>query len=194
MKAFVVAVMAAAALAVLAAIALNVAQRPAYRVFATEGTRVGDPGENLVGQNWNGSNQGRSAASPTDHGLDRLAARRLASKQANSASVAGLPLRAVRAPRTRRMVRASRTRPHSMGHCGPRTRPSRRSASCAMSPFLRCCPLCVRLGAGPSGATLVRRIARDEPPPLQQRTYRGLPDVLDGVQLGRGLGPAAAPA
>jgi hypothetical protein len=63
MKAFVVAVMAAAALAVLAAIALNVAQRPAYRVFATEGTRVGDPGENLVGQNWNGLNQGRSAAS-----------------------------------------------------------------------------------------------------------------------------------
>src|SRR4051812_13471271 len=37
-------------------------------------------------------------------------------------------------------------------------------------------PLCVRLGAGPSGATLVRRIARDEPPPLRQRTY-GLPDV-----------------
>ena len=45
-------------------------------------------------------------------------------------------------------------------------------------------PLCVSLGAGPSGATLVRRIARDEPPPLQQRTY-GLPDVLDRVQLRR---------
>src|SRR5829696_5002658 len=45
-------------------------------------------------------------------------------------------------------------------------------------------PLCVRLGAGPSGATLVRRIARDEPPPLRQRTY-GLPDVLHRVQLGR---------
>src|SRR5215203_4187208 len=43
-------------------------------------------------------------------------------------------------------------------------------------------PLCVRLGAGPSGATLVRRIARDEPPPLRQRTY-GLPDVLGGVEL-----------
>ena len=43
-------------------------------------------------------------------------------------------------------------------------------------------PLCVRLGTGPSGATLVRRIARDEPPPLRQRTY-GLPDVLGGVEL-----------
>src|SRR4051794_5679333 len=43
-------------------------------------------------------------------------------------------------------------------------------------------PLCVRLGAGPSGATLVRRIARDEPPPLRQRTY-GLPDVLGGGEL-----------
>ena len=41
----------------------------------------------------------------------------------------------------------------------------------------------MRLGTGLSGATLVRRIARDEPPPLQQRTY-GLPDVLDRVQLG----------
>jgi hypothetical protein len=37
-------------------------------------------------------------------------------------------------------------------------------------------PLCVRLGAGPSGATLVRVIARDEPPPLRQGTY-GLLDA-----------------
>src|SRR5215213_9766490 len=34
-------------------------------------------------------------------------------------------------------------------------------------------PLCVRLYAGPSGATLARRILRDEPP-LRRRTY-GLP-------------------
>ena len=39
----------------------------------------------------------------------------------------------------------------------------------------------MRLGTGPSGATLVRRIARDEPPLLQKRTY-GLPtDEQDGA-------------
>src|SRR3954462_6551933 len=59
------------------------------------------------------------------------------------------------------------------------SRPTKTALSCCMAR-----PLCVRLGAGPSGATLVRRIARDEPPPLQQRTY-GLPDVLEGVQLRR---------
>src|SRR3954463_16346488 len=59
------------------------------------------------------------------------------------------------------------------------SRPTKTALSCCMAR-----PLCVRLGAGPSGATLVRRIARDEPPPLQKRTY-GLPDVLDRVQLGR---------
>src|SRR3954464_3671439 len=50
------------------------------------------------------------------------------------------------------------------------SRPTKTALSCCMAG-----PLCVRLGAGPSGATLVRRIARDEPPPLRQRTY-GLPD------------------
>src|SRR4051794_4695421 len=59
------------------------------------------------------------------------------------------------------------------------SRPTKTALSCCMAR-----PLCVRLGAGPSGATLVRRIARDEPPPLQQRTY-GLPDVLNRVQFGR---------
>src|SRR4051812_26408367 len=58
------------------------------------------------------------------------------------------------------------------------SRPTKTALSCCMAR-----PLCVRLGAGPSGATLVRRIARDEPPPLQQRTY-GLPDVLNRVQFG----------
>src|SRR3982751_3568140 len=57
------------------------------------------------------------------------------------------------------------------------SRPTKTALSCCMAR-----PLCVRLGPGPSGATLVRRIARDEPPPLQQRTY-GLPDVLNRVQL-----------
>src|SRR3954453_6228606 len=49
------------------------------------------------------------------------------------------------------------------------SRPTKTALSCCMAR-----PLCVRLGTGLSGATRVRRIARDEPPPLQQRTY-GLP-------------------
>src|SRR5829696_175113 len=59
------------------------------------------------------------------------------------------------------------------------SRPTKAALSCCMA-RLRC----VRLGTGLSGATLVCRIVRDEPPPLQQRTY-GLPDVLDRVQLRR---------
>src|SRR3712207_2664446 len=49
------------------------------------------------------------------------------------------------------------------------SRPTKTALSCCMAR-----PRCVRLGTGPSGATLVRRIARDEPPLLQKRTY-GLP-------------------
>src|SRR4051794_41542604 len=59
------------------------------------------------------------------------------------------------------------------------SRPTKTALSCGMAR-----PLCVRLGAGPSGATLVRRIARDEPPPLQKRTY-GLPHVLNRVEVRR---------
>src|SRR3954463_2956903 len=59
------------------------------------------------------------------------------------------------------------------------SRPTKTALSCCMAR-----PRCVRLGTGLSGATLVRRIARDEPPPLQKRTY-GLPDVLNRVQLRR---------
>src|SRR3954447_16558628 len=59
------------------------------------------------------------------------------------------------------------------------SRPTKTALSCCMAR-----PLCVRHSTGLSGATLVRRIARDEPPPLRQRTY-GLPDVLDRVQLRR---------
>lgn len=29
-------------------------QQPTWQVFSTSSTRVGDPGHNLVGQNWNG--------------------------------------------------------------------------------------------------------------------------------------------
>lgn len=30
-------------------------EQPAWQVFSTESTRVGDPGHNLVGQNWSGN-------------------------------------------------------------------------------------------------------------------------------------------
>src|SRR5947209_18554427 len=55
------------------------------------------------------------------------------------------------------------------------SRPTKAALSCCMAH-----PRCVRLGTGPSGATLVGRIARDEPPPLQQRTYGLTPvEILD---------------
>src|SRR3954462_10814403 len=59
------------------------------------------------------------------------------------------------------------------------SRPTKTALSCCMAR-----PRCVRLGTGVSGAPLARRIPRDEPPPLQKRTY-GLPDGLDRVQLRR---------
>ena len=31
-------------------------QQPAWQVYSTDGARVGDPGHNLVGQNWTGEN------------------------------------------------------------------------------------------------------------------------------------------
>src|SRR4051812_36912832 len=52
------------------------------------------------------------------------------------------------------------------------SRPTKTALSCCMAR-----PRCVRLGTGLSGATLARRIPRDEPPPLQKRTY-GLPRDL----------------
>jgi hypothetical protein len=49
-------ILLACLLAVVASVVLGDAQRPAYEVFATESTRVGDPGHNLVGSNWSGLN------------------------------------------------------------------------------------------------------------------------------------------
>jgi xanthosine utilization system XapX-like protein len=54
MKAFVLSVVAAIALGIMAAALLNVVQRPAYEAFATSGVRVSDPGYNLVGPDWSG--------------------------------------------------------------------------------------------------------------------------------------------
>jgi hypothetical protein len=33
---------------------LRAQQEPSWQVFSTDSTRVGDPGHNLVGQNWSG--------------------------------------------------------------------------------------------------------------------------------------------
>ena len=44
----------AIAVAVGAGYVLRAQQEPAWQVFSSESTRVGDPGNNLVGQNWTG--------------------------------------------------------------------------------------------------------------------------------------------
>ncbi|ACA17500.1 conserved hypothetical protein [Methylobacterium sp. 4-46] len=54
MKAFVVAVIVAVALAAGAAFVLTANQEYAYQAFATSGARVSNPGTNLVGPNWTG--------------------------------------------------------------------------------------------------------------------------------------------
>jgi hypothetical protein len=40
---------------------MNSEQRPSWEVYSTDSTRVGDPGHNLVGQNWTGEPGGSSA-------------------------------------------------------------------------------------------------------------------------------------
>jgi hypothetical protein len=57
MKMILVSVLIALVLSVAAALVLDSTQRPAYEAYATSGTRVGDPGHNLVGQNWSGNAQ-----------------------------------------------------------------------------------------------------------------------------------------
>ncbi|MCV0395595.1 MAG: hypothetical protein K5872_17175 [Rhizobiaceae bacterium] len=38
-------------------------QEPAWQAYSTESTRVGDPGHNLVGQNWSGEPEGSAVDS-----------------------------------------------------------------------------------------------------------------------------------
>jgi hypothetical protein len=51
-------VLVALLIGLVAAFALNAAQRPAYEAFSTSSTRVGEPGRNLVGDNWSGNPRG----------------------------------------------------------------------------------------------------------------------------------------
>jgi hypothetical protein len=55
MKVILASVVIAVVLGVAAALVLNTTQRPAYEVYSTSGARVGDPGHNLVGENWSGN-------------------------------------------------------------------------------------------------------------------------------------------
>jgi hypothetical protein len=48
-------VLIALLIGVVAAFVLNAAQRPAYEAYSTSSTRVGEPGHNLVGDNWSGN-------------------------------------------------------------------------------------------------------------------------------------------
>lgn len=54
MPVFGLSVLSAIALALVAASALYVVQRPAYLSHDLPSVRVGDPGENLVGPDWSG--------------------------------------------------------------------------------------------------------------------------------------------
>lgn len=56
MKVVVLSVIVALALGVGAALVLRSEQTLAYEAYSTSSTRVGDPGENLVGKRWNGLN------------------------------------------------------------------------------------------------------------------------------------------
>lgn len=47
-------IVVAVAVAIGAGYYLRAEQEPAWQVYSTESTRVGDPGHNLVGQNWTG--------------------------------------------------------------------------------------------------------------------------------------------
>jgi hypothetical protein len=53
MKVFLTAMVFAAIIAVGGAFVLNSIQMPSYVAFSTGGARVGDPGNNLVGTDWN---------------------------------------------------------------------------------------------------------------------------------------------
>ena len=55
MKVIFASVLIALVIGVAAAFVLNTAQRPAYEVYSTSSVRVGEPGHNLVGQNWSGN-------------------------------------------------------------------------------------------------------------------------------------------
>lgn len=57
MKVILSSIAASVLLGIVAALVLGSTQRPAYEVFSTSMTRVGNPGSNLVGPDWSGLNK-----------------------------------------------------------------------------------------------------------------------------------------
>lgn len=53
-------------IAVGAGYALQAQQEPSWQVFSSDSTRVGNPGHNLVGQNWTGEPGGSGSAAEAD--------------------------------------------------------------------------------------------------------------------------------
>jgi hypothetical protein len=49
-----VGIAAAIVIAIGASFVLDAEQEPAWQVYSTQSTRVGEPGDNLVGPSWNG--------------------------------------------------------------------------------------------------------------------------------------------
>jgi hypothetical protein len=54
MRAIMSGIAAAIVLGVIAAIVLSMNQKTVYEVYTSSSTRVGDPGDNLVGKTWSG--------------------------------------------------------------------------------------------------------------------------------------------
>jgi hypothetical protein len=54
-------IVAAAVIAIGAGFYMRSEQEPAWEVFSTSSTRVGDPGENLVGPGWTGDPDAEAA-------------------------------------------------------------------------------------------------------------------------------------
>lgn len=65
MKVIILSAVAALVLGYTASFILNTEQKPAYEAFIGSGARVGDPGSNLVGPNWNGLNPPPQQATPS---------------------------------------------------------------------------------------------------------------------------------
>lgn len=54
MRMIVTGILLAIVIGIGASYVLQAQQEPAWQVFSTDSTRIGDPGHNLVGQNWTG--------------------------------------------------------------------------------------------------------------------------------------------
>ena len=70
MKVILASALVALGLAVAAGFVLSAQQRTAYEAYSTNGTRLAEPGENLVGGRWNGQpdakgNHGAKATPPS---------------------------------------------------------------------------------------------------------------------------------